>query len=184
MDQESMDDAGLEQVDPEATSSFPTNEETDLWWDAYAGRTLLPHFLASVVTSTLIVFVAWSLGAWRGEWIVHHVSLSLVAALWLCIGGYWAFHVLTFTYRLTNRRLFISRGFRFRSPADPGVPLERIVEVSAQRRPIERLVGVGRVHIKVQGNEQPAVYLKGVRAPKRVANRIRKAIAQARMGKT
>jgi membrane protein YdbS with pleckstrin-like domain len=160
-------------------SPSPALEEADLWWGGFSWRTMWPYFLADAAASILIIALAWSLGAWRGEWAVHHVALTLLIGLWVGTFVYGLFHALTFTYRLTNRRLFIGRGFQFRRPAPPGLPLHEIAQVRVERGALERLVGVGRVYVNVHNACQPTIILKGVRAPKRVALRFRKAIAEA-----
>jgi membrane protein YdbS with pleckstrin-like domain len=154
-------------------------EETDVWWGAYSVRTLIPHCIACVLLSAVVLAVAWFEGAWHGSTLLHHLTIGLVAGTWTLLVAYGLYRASAFSYRLTTRRLFINRSFRFHSPAAIGIPLRRIVRVTVERDPFERLSGVGRIRIQLPAGEAQPALLEGVRSPKQAAVRIRKMAANA-----
>jgi hypothetical protein len=149
---------------PEPPINRNEPEETDLWWGSYAGRTLLPGFLACGLLTALVIVAAYASGATHPR----RVAYWLTGPVWLLALAWCAYAMTAFTYRLTTRRLFRSRGF-FR-PIEQ-VELASTVEVRVRRSPVERWLGVGRVCVE-RGPGRPPVILKGVRNPELLATKI------------
>jgi membrane protein YdbS with pleckstrin-like domain len=152
-------------------------EEVDVWWGAYAGRTMLLAFVLSGLLTIAITAVAWLLGAGHGNSAVRYSAQGIVGALWLALLGCWTYRVLAWNYRLTSRHLFVERGFGH--PGRPGIPLTRITEVRVEQTPWERIVRVGRLVILVRESAESPLVLSGVREPGHMAAMIRKQIKLA-----
>jgi hypothetical protein len=152
-------------------------EEVDVWWGAYAGRTMLPDFLLSGVLTVGIIGLAWYLGAWRDSSWLRWTTPLLLGIFWLSQIVRWLYRVVTTTYRLTTRRLFYERGFGH--PGRPGVWLREVAQVVVERRPFERWMGVGRIRILVRSEVNPPLVLEGVRDPEHIAIEIRKWVKTA-----
>jgi membrane protein YdbS with pleckstrin-like domain len=148
-------------------------QEVDVWWGAYAGRTMLPSFLFCALLTLAAVVVALYLGSrYDLDPLALRYTVYVVAALiWLVQLARWSYRVLTFSYRLTTRRLLLERSF-FNS-ARAAVDLPRIARLNVQQRPVERLLGVGRIYIFEDSKSLPSLELLGVLHPETVANVIR-----------
>jgi membrane protein YdbS with pleckstrin-like domain len=158
-------------------------EETDIWWGSYAGRTMLPGFLLCLVLTILLLALDWYLETRnRRSDLISSAVLSLAGALWLFEGTRWIYRMIAVNYRLTNRRLLYTRGFKV--PESWSVELARITEVSVVRGPVERLLGVGRISIHAEDSNSSPLILEAVLAPQRVARLIRRRVHQARAQRT
>jgi hypothetical protein len=155
------------------------NQEVDVWWGAYAGRTMAPSFvLCGLATVALLAAAAYLWTAYDlPPLLVRYTAYGLIAALWLVQLLLWGSRTVSFTYRLTTHRLLRDHGFV--RPAAGELPLARITGVRVERTALERLLGVGRIVIVSQGNSEPLV-LDGVRGPDHIAVRIRRCVEHAR----
>ncbi len=143
-------------------------EEVDVWYGAYAGRATLPRLIQLLLLSSLIIVLAWSLGAWRGVNAARYTALAVIAALWFVQAVAWLIRAIGLSYRLTSRRLFYQFGFRH--PGQPGIELRRITQVAVEANRMERWLDVGRLRILV--DHGPPLVLDGVRHPFHVAKQI------------
>jgi membrane protein YdbS with pleckstrin-like domain len=154
--------------------------ETDVWWGAYAGRTMLPGFLLCLLlTAILLGLDLYLKTAQRRSELVSSAVSGVAGAIWLFQGTRWVYRMTAVNYRLTNRRLLFSRGFKL--PDTWAIELERIADVSVVAGPVERLLGVGTIQVRVQDGGSPLFVLDGVLAPERVARIIRRRVRQARL---
>jgi hypothetical protein len=153
------------------------DQEADVWWGAYAGRTMLPSFVACGLLALGIAFAAWYVARTDPAlpFPPRYAAYSLIALVWLVQLLRCGYRTVTINYRLTTRRLFWDRGFRNPSLA---VDLSRIKSVTVQpARPFERALGIGRLRIDV-ADADPLV-LDGVHQPEAVAERLRATAAAA-----
>jgi hypothetical protein len=148
------------------------DQEVDLWWGSYAGRTMLPSFLVCLVLTGLIILLAWTFVE-RGQ--LKLTILGLGGLLWLVQLLRFAYRYFGFNYRLTSKRLFRSQS---RQPLQ--IPLVDIAEVRVERSGFEQLVGVGRVFITFPDKTRRALVLAGVNKPNQVAEQIRTACQRAK----
>ena len=148
------------------------DQEVDLWWGSYAGRTMLPSFLVCLALTGLIILLAW-IFVGRGQ--LKLTILGLGGLLWLVQLLRFAYRYFGFNYRLTSKRLFRSQS---RQPLQ--IPLADIAEVHVERNGFEKLVGVGRVVITFPDRTRPALVLAGVTKPNLVADQIRTACELAK----
>jgi membrane protein YdbS with pleckstrin-like domain len=154
-------------------------EETDTWWGSYAGRTMLPGFLLCLLLTVVLLILDWYLETrQRRSDLISSAVLGLAGAVWLFQGTRWVYRMIAVNYRLTNRRLLYTSGFKL--PETWAIDLARITRVSVVTGSLERLLGVGRIHIQVDNADSPCFILEGVLAPERVARTIRRRVRQAR----
>ena len=157
---------------PMNPNDLEADQEVDVWWGSYAGRTMLPSFLVCLLLTGLIISLAWAYVD-RGE--VKLTVLGLGGAVWLVQLVRFAWRYFGFTYRLTSKRLFCGMGRRPLS-----VLLADIAEVRDEHNGLEKLVGVGRICLTFVDKMRPVVVLKGVKKPKQVAELIRSHCQQAK----
>ncbi len=156
----------------------PETDEIDIWWGSYAGRTMLPGFLLCLLLTISLLALDWYLETRnRRSDLVSSAVLGLAGALWLFEGSRWVYRMIAVNYRLTNRRLLCTHGFKL--PDSWAVELARVTEVAVVCGPLERLLGVGRICIQVQNGKSRPFVLDGVLAPERVARTIRRRVQQA-----
>jgi hypothetical protein len=179
---------GQEKPDKPATASEvlarapgrdDADQEVDVWWGAYSSRALLPSFAVCGVLTALIG--AGAAYAWQAYDLpalpVRYTAYALVGAIWAVQLGRWALRVLTKTFRLTSRRLFLERTFAYGPFL--AVELSRVTDVRVVQSPLERRLKVGRLQISSPDLASP-ILLEGVSQPGDLAIEFRARIQQAR----
>jgi hypothetical protein len=141
------------------------DQEVDVWWGSYAGRTMWPSFLVCVGLTGLIVLLAWT---YVERSHLKLTILGLGGLLWLVQLGRFSYRYFGLTYRLTNKRLFRSRG---RRPLQ--IQLGEVAEVRVEQNSFEKLAGIGRIIVTFSDKTRPPVLLEGVKKPKQVVELIR-----------
>jgi hypothetical protein len=158
----------------------PHEEERDIWWGSYAGRTMLPSFVLSGLLTLLICLTAWYI--WQrydtDPLTARYVAYALVGPLWLFQLGRWSHRLFLVDYRLTTRRVFLERCFSYAPFV--AVELRHVAKVLVQRTGVERWLGVARISLLGGTDVTPLVVLAGVWQPERVANEIRFLAEKAR----
>ncbi|MHC4093674.1 MAG: PH domain-containing protein [Planctomycetota bacterium] len=152
-----------------------TGAEVEVWvgrthWKHFAGRISL-WVLANAALSVLIGWVAsgadW-LG-WRGALVV--IALLLVVSAVLVLGRVLT-TILGLRYRLTSQRLFLERGIL--SQTVDQTELIRVDDVRLQKTMLDRVFGLGSVHILSTDASDRATVIQGIADPENVAESIRK----------
>jgi hypothetical protein len=154
------------------------DEETDLWWGAYAGRTMLPSFLVCLAATGAIAFLAWLLVP-RGY--VKPTILILGGLLWAVQALRVCHRTFGFNYRLTTHRVFRDHGVW--RPRPLRLELTDIAQVTLKRQALERLLGIGQVLLQPEDRSRPSVVLEGVCHPDQVVKVLREALEKARARK-
>lgn len=155
----SMDDLDREPPKPAA-------QETDVWWGAYSGWTLLPSLLVCVALTAAIVWGEWMFVERRHmQWTFW----SLAGLVWLVQLVRLSRRAFGINYRLTTKRLFREKGHWRASLA--WVDVADIVDVSVRPVPLGKWIGIGNVVVHT-GDDKRFV-LKGVSRPHEVARLIR-----------
>jgi hypothetical protein len=167
-------DAGSLQKPTQSTSD--DDQERDVWWGAYAGRTLLPSFLLCILLTLLLTGVAVFLGVSEGRpsMPVRYTAYALTGAIWAFQLLRCGYRIVVWTYRLTTRRLF--QEWSFWSAPNRAVDLRDITQVVVERTIWDRWLGVGRLRIVTPDDTW---ILEGIRQPDQVA-----AMIQASMDQT
>lgn len=155
-----------------------TSEETDLSWRGYHPITLLPGLVvAGAITAGVFVYLRHLVPA---AFVREAVDAPL-AALWLLQLVRLGYRAAAYEYRLTNRRLFRSRGPLY--PADAPVELARVIKVQVNRGVFGWLLGVGCVRVECEESaEVPPLELAGVPQPRTLAALVERAAEAARGG--
>jgi hypothetical protein len=134
-------------------------QEHDICWASYSGWTMLPSFL--------VCFLVTSGIAWFGFTVTRPMAQTVILGasgiVWLVQLARWAHRFFSFSYRLTNRRLFIDRGFVF--PDRLQVMLGGIDRTAADQNRFEKWIGVGKVRLRLRDRRHETLVLAGVREP-------------------
>ena len=155
------------------------DQERDVWWGSYTSKTMLPSALVCIGLTLLIATLAWFHNHFGLTWNQgRRLAYALAGAVWLCQSLRWGYRVLSFNYRLTNRRLFCQLGFLY--PSQPVIELADIAEVQVVQGFWEHWLDVGRLRIIREKPGEPPVLLPGVRKPERIAREIEKRARYAR----
>jgi hypothetical protein len=149
-------------------------EEVDVWYGAYAGRTMLPQFLLAGLLSAVLFGLARLLGAWHGSSVARYLGLAIALAIWALVLTLWLYRMIAINYRLTTRRLFIERGFGH--PGRPGVDLNQVDRIDVEFGHLGQKLDVGRLLITLKNDKSGPLILEGVHHPRQVVERIRKYI--------
>jgi len=137
-------------------------QETDVWWGAYSGWSLLPSLLACIVLTGAIV---WGTQTFVERRHVQWTFWALTGAVWLAQSYRWSWRVFGVNYRLTTRRLLIEHG-HWRSQRW-AIALQDVRGVEAKKTALTSLTGVGNVVVRA-AQARPLV-LESVHAPDEVA---------------
>jgi len=144
-----------------------SEQEVEIWWGGYAGRTMLPAFTLCGLLTISILLIAHLV--WQEESltdaVISHFAMYLIVALWAAVVSRWAYLTVTIGYRLTTRQLLVEMGFAH--PARPAIPLEHIHAVRVEQNPWERWVGVGRLRLETDNGRVEV--LPGILTPAAVA---------------
>jgi hypothetical protein len=148
-------------------------QEVDVWWGAYAGRTMLPGFGFCVLFLLVAIIAGWYCWARLGfdRLTTRYSAFALIGLVWGLQIIRWLHRTITFSYRLTNRRLLLERNFVRSGRAELG--LDTITEVRALQSPIERRLGIGTLYVFAADKNLPAMVLAGVVSPDKVSDQIR-----------
>lgn len=158
---------------PESSQS-PLEKEEDVWsgrtsWKHFAGR-LFVWAVIMAVFGVVVVLVAnrvtW-LSFWRGLG-VYFVGLLVSGAI---VGGRILVQIMGSRYRLTSQRLFLHRGI-LRQTVDQ-VELIRVDDVSIEMSFVQRVLGVGSVHIVSTDSSDRRICLRGIESPETVVELVR-----------
>ncbi len=144
------------------------SQEVDVWLGSFSGWSMLPSWLVCLALTGLIVWGAWS---WLPRGWLQLGIFTLVGAVWLVQLTRWTYRIFGYNYRLTNRRLFHSRGFLYQERNK--LELADVAEVVVKRSSHERLLHLGRVFVLPADRTLPPVILEGIPHPLRLAEEIR-----------
>ncbi len=150
-------------------------DEVDVLWGGYAGRTLLPAFLGTLLATVLLAWLLWAVLPAR---FFKVTLLASAGSLWLLAVVRWTYRFFGYNFRMTNRRLFRARGFL--SAPNESVELAAVTRVLVKKNGWDRLVGVGRVLVYPEDPQRPTLVLEGVKHPMRIAEEIRVQAQKAR----
>jgi len=171
-------------ADPAQKPAADAGEELDVWWGSYAGRAMVPGFVACGLLTLVIAGGAWY---WWDVYQAHprvarYSAYTLGTLVWGIQLLRWGYRTIFTNYRLTTRRLFRDKGLR--TPAGPPVELTAVTEVAVEPPAFwERLLDVGRVRLACGNGPVRELVLDGVYQPGQVAEQIRRQVQRAQQGK-
>ena len=139
-------------------SLTPNDEELELWSGTYSAKAMVNHwFWAALMTIVLpigtVVFAADQVGAWS-------IIASVIALMWLVLGGMVLFQKLDVHYELTNQRLVHKVGILRR--ITNRIEVIDIDDVTFEQGILERLLGVGSIAIYSSDRTDPTIVLAGI----------------------
>src|SRR5205823_5132012 len=122
------------------------NQEIDIWWGAYAGRTMAPSFVICALLTGLLILLVWIFWPKNEDrpYLERYMIYVLVGAVWLFQLVRWGYRIVGINYRLTTRRLFCQRGFY---TLITFLDLSAIATVRIERDVLENYLKVGRLRI-------------------------------------
>jgi len=167
---------------PLAPLSLDENQETDLWWGSYAGRTMAPGFIICALLTGLLIWGVWLFWPKNEDrpYLERYTTYILVGAVWLFQLIRWGYRIVAVNYRLTNRRLFCQRGFQ--TAATTALDLAGIATVRIERDAFTPYLKVGRLRVVPVDSTQPPMVLEGVYSPDQIAALIMHEVQQIRTG--
>jgi len=142
--------------------------ETDVAWRGYAGWAMIPGFVVCAVVTLALLGLDWWLDpddTRFSNWLLG----PLLLGVWLVQGLRWLYRTVTYTYRVTNRHLYIDFG-SMNLPV-PRVAWAAVRGVRVDRGVIERRLGVGSVCVDLTDGR--VVEMPGVWQPNEFANFLR-----------
>src|SRR5262245_51665846 len=147
--------------------------EVDVWWGGYAGRTMVPWLVVCALLTAAFALAAWLLArSGFSSSAIRYGFYVVTGTTWLigvCLGAY---RCVAVTYRLTNHRLYLDRGF-YRS-AFHVIDLRSVTRVEVEQGLWDRWLGIGSLRISLAA-QASHVYVTGLREPARLAKEIRRA---------
>ncbi len=153
------------------------SQETDVWWGAYSGWSLLPSLCVCIVLTGAIV---WGTRTFVERRHVQWTFWALTSAVWLVQTYRWSWRVFGINYRLTTRRLLIDQGHW--RPRRWSIELQNVARVDVQRNLLSPLTGVGQIMVRTLQGEP--LLLESIHAPEEVAARLREACQPVQRGCT
>jgi len=167
-------------LERQAQPNIDEDQETDIWWGSYAGRTMTPSFIVCGLLTVLLIWSVWLI--WpepdNRPYLERYTTYILVGAVWSFQVVRWGYRILALNYRLTTHRLFCQRGFQ--TAAMTSIDLSKIATVRIERAPLENQLKVGRLRIIPVDASLPPLLLEGVWHPDQIAGLIMKQVQQAR----
>jgi hypothetical protein len=158
------------------------NQETDVWWGSYAGRTMTPSFVVCGLLTGLLIWGVWLIWPKQEDrpYLERYTTYILVGAVWIFQLIRWGYRLVAINYRLTTRRLYCQRGFQ--TAATTTVDLKQIATIRIERNVWESYLRVGRLRIVSVNNSEDALSLDGVAHPDQIAALIMNQVQKARAG--
>jgi membrane protein YdbS with pleckstrin-like domain len=172
--------SGLVKPLPRTEAARPVDpEERDIWYGGYAGRTMLPEFAGCLIFTLGSVVIRWWLGS-RWPQLAEPVGLAvlvLASSLWLFVLFRWSYRLAAFQYRLTNRRLFVTRGFLYDERGEWN--LAEVSRVEVGPAPLTGCLGASSLRLYGENSLTLVLELPSVKLPRLVAETLREQIAHA-----
>lgn len=142
-------------------------------WRGYSPRAAAPAVAAAAALSAAVLAGRWHLDGLSAlaDRIGALAVYALALAVWPGLVAVVLYRTVTYTYRLTDRGLFVDRGFRWRP--EPPVWLADVTGATAEAGWLGRRLGVGRVRVEAVGGR--VLTLAGVDHPEAFAAAIREA---------
>ncbi|MEX2140564.1 MAG: PH domain-containing protein [Pirellulales bacterium] len=141
--------------------------EQELWTGGYSPKAMYgPWIAAALATIAGLVVVL----LWRNDtigWLVFGVAVVLIwGGLLLTL----AIRRLSVKYRLTNHRLFHEQGILRR--VTDRIEIIDIDDVTVEQGIVERMLGVGTIHVSSSDRTSPELLMPGIDNVKQVADTI------------
>jgi len=164
----------------DATGKGRDAEESDLWEGGYSAKAMMGSWILGDLLSVGFVVAgvwAWNKG-WNGSFVWGTVLVAL-AALWMYLFGLFLYRRLGVRYRLSSQRFFHAKGI-IRHTTDL-IEVIDMDDITFEQSLIERLTGVGSIHIISSDRSHPDLTVAGIDNVKQVAAKLHDARHAERM---
>ncbi|MCO6454213.1 MAG: PH domain-containing protein [Pirellulaceae bacterium] len=136
-----------------------------LWEGGYSAQGMIGTWLLAGIGSVVLLVAAVALFVTTGP--VGLIPLVALAVLWIVLGCILAYHKLSVSYSLTSQR-FLHRSGILRQVTDR-IEVIDMDDVSFEQGLLQRMVGVGTIHIVSSDRSHPELTLHGIADVKHVA---------------
>ena len=151
-----------------ATRDSNDTDEEQLWKGGYATKAMTGAWIVSgLATLALVVLAIWSSMKWGWTPWVWWVVLALLVVLWTYQLIVLARRRLGVHYRLTTERFFHESGI-LRHTTDL-IEVIDMDDVTYEQTLIDRLTGVGTIHVVSSDRSHPELTIAGIENVKEVA---------------
>lgn len=141
--------------------------EEVLWQGRYSPRAMLGSWLLAAIATLGLILLGGILEFTTPAWLI---SLGVAALVWLGLGALLLYRQVNIHYYLTNQRVMHERGVLWREI--DRIEAIDIDDVSFVQGPVERMFGVGRVHLKSSDVSTPEFTIVGIENVREVATMI------------
>jgi membrane protein YdbS with pleckstrin-like domain len=141
--------------------------ESELWSGTYSPKALVGPAIGCALLTAFGLFAVVLTGATPPAWVAWAVGAAL---LWALLGLTLLYRRLTVRYRLTTFRFFHETGLLSRT--GNRIEVIDIDDVTVHQGLIERLFGVGTVHISSSDRTHPDLRLPGIEDVRQVADMV------------
>lgn len=140
-------------------------QEETLWEGGYSPRAMLGTWIGASIVSIAIVVAA----------ILYQIptppiTIGIIVAIWILVGGAYAYRRLAFHYELTTQRFIHQVGVLSRRT--DRIEVIDIDDVSFNQGPVQRMLGVGTIDISGSDRSHPHLKMLGIADVKSVAGLI------------
>lgn len=157
--------AGAERLQPGSGRGGREPAEDELWNGTYSPKAMVGSFIAAAILTVAGLFFATLSGP--VGWIAFAIG---VAVVWVGLLMLLAYRRLTVRYRLTTFRFFHELGLLSRFANR--IEVIDIDDVNVRQGLVERLFGVGTIHISSSDKTDPELDLPGIDDARQVADLI------------
>ena len=138
--------------------------EEELWQGRYCGKVMIGSWLLCGLV-TVVLLAAGAL--WVRNGIVWGILVVVLVLVWGYPGALLAYRRLSIRYRLTSQRFFHEKGI-LRHVTDR-IEVIDMDDIAFDQTILQRLFGVGTIHITSSDRSHPVLRVEGIRDVKKVA---------------
>jgi membrane protein YdbS with pleckstrin-like domain len=150
-----------------AAAVEPDEPEQVLWEGRFSKLAMLGGWVAAGAFTLAVLIFGWAASLTGPQWFW---ALAAIAVAWIGMLLRLVYRQFSIRYTLTNQRLIHERGLLWRQ-MDRIEPID-VDDVQFVQGPIERLVGVGTIHVISSDQSTPQFNLVGIEDVRRVATLI------------
>ncbi|MEM6363711.1 MAG: PH domain-containing protein, partial [Planctomycetota bacterium] len=129
--------------------------EESLWQGSYSPKAMIGSWILLGLVSIALLILPILI-----EGLTFGIALIVVLVLWVLVGGNYARWRLGYHYELTSQRFIHKSGIITRRT--DRIEVIDIDDVSYEQGPIQRIFGVGSVHITSSDRSDPELHLNGI----------------------
>jgi uncharacterized membrane protein YdbT with pleckstrin-like domain len=148
----------------ESRKTATGGEERDLWAGAFSPRAMIGNWVLTGI-ATLVAIIAWIV--WMPPMVVWWALAGVVVVVWAYQVGVLMYRRMSQVYRLSTQRLIHESGLLRRTT--DRIEVLDIDDITVEQGLVERMLGVGTIHISSSDRTHPDLRLRGIENVKEVA---------------